>query len=184
MEKNLDFVKILSDKMRKHQFMLSYKGHVTQDITRSLLTLTERKISIDGVEVSTKKKIFNVMVECLQNISKHSEDKLDSDIDSLFMIGRVDDNYHIYSGNVILTENVNELTNKLMAVNVMNKEELSELYIRIIYEYQMSTKGTAGLGLIDIAKKSGNKLEYHFTKINEEKSYFTLKTTINNTQKK
>ncbi len=183
METNLNFVKLLSTKMREHQFMLSYKGHVTQEITKSLLNLTERKMDVDGVEISTKKKIFNIMVECLQNISKHTEEKNNPEFDALFMVGKQDEVYHIYSGNLVLNDNINELTNKLLAVNVMNKEELSELYKRLIAEYQMSSKGTAGLGLIDIAKKSGNKLEYDFKKVDETYSYFTLKTSVNQSQK-
>jgi len=42
----------------------------------------------------------------------------------------------------------------------------------------LSEKGGAGLGFIDIARKTGQKLVYSFLKIDEEKSFFVLTTTI------
>jgi Family of unknown function (DUF6272) len=178
MQPNLTFVKTLSSKMQEHKFMLSYRGNVSQEITKSLLALTERKLELDGTEISTKKKVFNVMLECLQNISKHSEESKNQR-NGLFMIGKTETQYIVYSGNSISNANVNDLTTKLAAVNDMSREELSELYKKLIVENRMSDKGTAGLGIIDIAKKSGNKLEYKFLSLNETHSYFTLKTFIN-----
>ena len=39
---------------------------------------------------------------------------------------------------------------------------------------KLSKKGGGGLGLIDIAKKSRNKLGYSFKEIDEDYSFFTL----------
>ena len=43
---------------------------------------------------------------------------------------------------------------------------------------EMSDKGGGGLGFIDIAKKSGEKLNYHIRKIDEKYSFFTLTVKI------
>jgi hypothetical protein len=173
---DLSYVKTLSSKMKNHNFMLSYRGAFTQDITKSILSITERKLDLDGTEVPVKKKVFNVMVECLQNICKHSE-KEDSK-SALFMIGKIGSQYVIYSGNVISNENVNELQNKLIAINSMSREELKSLYITLISSIKFSASGGAGLGLIDIAKKSGSTLDYDFFKIDDQNSFFTLRTSI------
>ena len=39
-------------------------------------------------------------------------------------------------------------------------------------------KGGAGLGFIDIARKTGNPLEYHFERIDKNNSFFLFKTTM------
>jgi hypothetical protein len=44
---------------------------------------------------------------------------------------------------------------------------------------QFSDKGGAGLGLIEMAKKTGNKLDYDFVQLDEEFSYFILSKTVN-----
>ena len=45
-------------------------------------------------------------------------------------------------------------------------------------EGRLSDRGGAGLGFIDIAKKTGEKLIYSFLKINEKRSFFVLTSTI------
>ena len=39
-------------------------------------------------------------------------------------------------------------------------------------------KGGAGLGIIDLARKSGNKLNYEFNKVSNEYSFFCLTITF------
>ena len=39
---------------------------------------------------------------------------------------------------------------------------------------EQAEKGGGGLGMIDIARKSGQKLNYHFTEIDETFSFFNL----------
>jgi hypothetical protein len=43
---------------------------------------------------------------------------------------------------------------------------------------EFSSKGGAGLGLIEMAKKTGNKLDYDFVKLDNEFSYFILSKTV------
>jgi len=178
--KDLRFVTQLRDKMKNHNFMLSYRGFFSQDITKALLSVTEKKLEQEGVDSNVKKKVFHVMVECLQNIAKHNDNQEDDiEADSLFMLGRSVDNYMIYSGNVVLQEKVTDLTNKLLAINAMSKEELKELYKMVILSGDgLSEKAGAGLGLIDIAKKSGSKLDFDFESINEKYTFFSLRTIV------
>ena len=43
---------------------------------------------------------------------------------------------------------------------------------------ELSNKGGAGLGLIDIARKTSKKIKYEFIPINARYSYFLLKVVI------
>ncbi len=158
--------------------MLSYRGSVSHDIIKSLLVLAEKKMEIDGTIISTKKKVFNIMFECLQNISKHT-DVSHKRQDGLFLIGKKENQYFIFSGNLVLNSKIDDLSSKLTKVNELNKEELSQLYKKLMIENKEADDNNAGMGIIDIARKSGNKLEFKFFQVNETQSYFTLKTTIN-----
>ncbi len=177
MEVDLDYVQFLSKKMRKEKFILSYRGNVSHEIIKSLLLLTEKKLEIDGTIVSTKKKVFNIMIECLQNISKHS-DSASNKKDGLFMIGKTETQYIVSSGNLISNSKIEDLTSRLSEVNELNKDELSDLYKKMILENRLNDKGNAGIGIIDMAKKSGGKLEYKFLTLSDQQSYFTLRTVI------
>jgi hypothetical protein len=62
----------------------------------------------------------------------------------------------------------------------LNPEELKEFYKQARLNSRISDVGGAGLGFIDMARKSENKLDYGIFTINsEEYNYFTLKATIN-----
>ncbi len=175
---SLGFVQNLRNQMKTHNFMLCYRGAFSQDITKAILSMTEKKLDLEGTDKSIKKKVFNVMVECLQNIAKHGDNAEVEDKEALFMIGRMGDEYVTYSGNLVRQDKVESLRSKLLAINTMDKDEIKDLYKTLIMAKGLSEKAGAGLGLIDIAKKSGNKLDFDFRDVNEQASFFSLKTLV------
>jgi hypothetical protein len=66
----------------------------------------------------------------------------------------------------------------LEEVNNLSPDELKEYYRQSLSETEFTEKGGAGLGIIEMARKSGHKLKYEFTKINNEYSFFSLTITI------
>ena len=59
-------------------------------------------------------------------------------------------------------------------VNSLTREELRRFYREILDNEQISDKGGADLGMIDMARKSGEKLSYNFEKIDNDLSFFDL----------
>jgi hypothetical protein len=82
--------------------------------------------------------------------------------------------YTIFTGNYILNENILGLKTRLDEVNSLTKEELKDYYKKVLNNGEMSLKGGGGLGMIDIARKTGEKLEYNFLEIDDKVSFFTL----------
>ena len=168
--------------MLKNKIILVYEGEFTQEITKSVLAMAERNLDSLGEESTIKRKVFNVMVECLQNIVKHSEDyiKEDKQINTaIFMIGKQEDSYVITSGNAIKDEEVDEIRQQLDQINGLDKNGLKSLYQNIIKSKSgLSSKGGAGLGFVAMARRSGQKLEYQFEDMGDKLSFFSLRTTI------
>ena len=94
------------------------------------------------------------------------------------MISKENGVFTIRTGNYIDFAKASELKERLQIINSMDKEGLREYYQTSLESSMISTKGTAGLGMIDIARKSGNKLDFEFLTINEETSFFCLNVTI------
>ena len=138
--------------------------------------MAERNMDSSGEESSIKRKVFNVMVECLQNICKHadSEELGPDEQGAVFMIGKDDGAYVIYSGNFIGNNHIAGLTKKLEHINSLDKDGLKAYYKDLIKSAEISEKGGAGLGFVDIARKSGSKLEYDFQKTNDQFSFFSF----------
>lgn len=171
--------------MLRQNLILVYEGEFTQEITKSVLAMAERNMDAFGEEAAVKRKVFNVMVECLQNICKHAE-AYDTENygknSAIFMIGKHNNEYVITSGNAVPKEKVEEITRRLEHINSLDKEGLKELYKEVIKHGELSAKGGAGLGFIDMARKSGHKLRYDFEPINDKLSFFSLRATISRTQ--
>lgn len=119
------------------------------------------------------------MVECLQNLARYGRQEAITRYDhSVFVISRQDDSYSISTGNYVGSGKVNSPANKLEAINSMDTDELKMLFKQIIQSSYASEGGGAGLGLIDIARKSGNKLNYQFFDVNDEFHFFVKKTNV------
>jgi hypothetical protein len=177
----LDFAYQLYRTMKTNEISLVYEGEVTQEITKTFTSLTEKSLAKSEESNAVQRKVFNVMVECLQNISKHADSMSEDDEDErrgIVMVSRGEESYNIITGNVVKNEKVKGLRANLEQVNSLDKEGLSTLYKTQMKEGRFSDKGGAGLGLIDIAKKTGNTLSYQFKELNEEVSFFILTSTI------
>ncbi|MFY7991132.1 MAG: SiaB family protein kinase [Fluviicola sp.] len=171
--------------MERENILLSFKGVVTSDLLTSVLSIMESKMDYMDESPKVKKKVFNVLVECLQNLYHHidgtEEDRNLERIEAksaLFMISKKDDHFMIQTGNYIDPESADELKSRLDLINNMDKDELKRYYQETLNNGSMSDKGTAGLGMIDIARKSGNKLEYQFLPISDNSRFFCLNIKI------
>ena len=170
------------DKMEQNNIMLSFKGDITSDLLTSILQIMEAKLDNFQEEPKVKKKVYNVLVECLQNLYHHmdeialgQEEKIRS---AIFMIGKIDGQYNIITGNYIKNENIQGLKKLLEDINILTKEELKEYYKEVLNNGEMSLKGGGGLGMIDIARKTGGKLNFDFTPVDVKYSFFSLNINI------
>jgi len=179
----MNYIYELHRTMMAQKLILVYEGDFTQETTKSILSMAERNLDSSGEDSSIKRKVFNVMVESLQNIVKHSSDhtlKAGSLVSksAIFMIAKNDDKYSILTGNPIEKEAVPKLTENLDLLNSKDKEGLKELYKDIIKNTQISEKGGAGLGFVDMARKSGEKLEFIFSEMDKDYDFFCLKVNV------
>ncbi len=173
--------------MLKQSLLLVYEGEFSQEITKAVLAMAERNMDSFGEQRKVKTKVFNVMVELLQNIFKHSQsyqEEIYGKNNAIFSLAKTDDYYFVLSGNPLFSSEVASLQERLEAINLFDSTGLKEEYKRIMKSKKgvgkdgLTDKGGAGLGFIDMARKSGNKIRFDFEKINDELSFFSLRMTI------
>lgn len=186
---SLNSIYELYQTMERDHAMISFKGEVTADLLNSVLQIMESKLGALEKSTRTRKKVYNVLVECLQNLYHHN-DGIGSFREpsqkenylaktSILIISNPNNYYEVKTGNFVSIEKAKELEAKIENINKLDKIQLREYYKTVLNEGQLSIKGTAGLGLIDIARKSGNKLEYSFLPIDENYKFFCLNVKIN-----
>lgn len=159
----------------------TYRGSFTTKITDTILSLTESNLQNDNVEKKIRKRVFFIIVEGLQNVTRHqSSDESDelAGYPGLFVVQYKPDGYYITTGNLIKTSHQNTIKEQIDKINDLDKNQLKKYSLEVLDEGEYSDKGGAGLGLIEIARKSGCKLIYDFESINEDFSFFYLHTKI------
>ena len=162
--------------------LFEYEGKVDKQVL--LNALGEIETILDKLDIGRqkKRKIVNIAIETLQNLQLHSFpfDGKGYDLPPLFVIAKDDTHITITIGNLIAVEERPVLEDKLKKINSLNDEEIKFLYGVIMKQtvVKFSTKGGAGLGLIDMKKKSGNALTYRFQEVDDQVSYFSLKISV------
>ena len=169
------------NKMNDDNVMLAFKGGITADLLSSLLQIAENKLDRETDKPKVKKKVFNVLVECFQNVYHHFDKPMDNEEISnsaILMVGKEDDFFVIMTGNFIEKDKVDSLREKIEFINSLDKEQLKHVYREVLNNDQISDKGGAGLGMIDIVRRSGQKIVFDFQPASEKYSYFSLQIRV------
>ena len=174
---DMDLTRRIREKMMSEQLMFVYRGVVTNENSVALLTLLEKEMENSEFGFIGRKKLFMFVLESLQNVTRHSEKEVYSDM-SLVVYSKAKNGYTVTTGNVLESDGVNALKGKLEQINKLDPEELRTFYRQVLNSTELSNKGGAGLGLIEMARKTGNKLDYDFLKLDSKYSYFVLSKTV------
>ena len=160
-----------------------YKGDITDTAIGLIIEQIEASLDQKQAPTRVRKKIIYMIIECLQNIYNYFKDRPYQKIlnDESCLDIKVDAySYTINVSNYITDESSQNIIKKIEHINSLSAEELHELYLKVLSSQQVSPSGGAGLGLIDIARKSGTKLSYFLTPNDNGDIYFTLQISILN----
>jgi hypothetical protein len=173
-------IEIIYDNIIANGINLVYIGKFNHNIVKMFSSMAEEDMNSVAVDIGTKKRVYHTMVEILQNMNKHSDEIADAGHvgRGLFMIGKKGNNYFIITSNKIKNSNVKSLKDSIEIINNSTLEELNDLYTSQLRYGKITEKGGAGLGLLDIARKTNKSLQYNFIALNKFYSYFILKVVI------
>lgn len=169
MEKNLQLIELLRKCFFEDKVCIFYRGQFDDMFTDKLISLAEYDF-----ESKAKKRISFLMSESFQNIVRHGNNELGTKTDSLFGIRAVSPFSHIFSSNPITEQDKLFLEERLTVINKLNKEELKVLYTKVLEEGAISEKGGAGLGLIEMAKKSQKPIQMAFKELEAHTYAFNM----------
>lgn len=174
----MDLTRKIRSLIREQRLMFVYRGIVTTENSVPLLMLLEKEMETSEFGFLGRKRLFMFVLESLQNVSRHSNGASHSGM-SLVIYSKINGGYTVTTANVISTSNTEELRRRLDEINRLQPGEVRNVYRQMLSNSEFSSKGGAGLGLIEMARKTGNKLDYDFLSLDGENSYFILSKTVN-----
>lgn len=169
-----------SSTLSQNNIILSYKGNLTQELCKNIIQLVEVKLERVETNKTLKRKVIRILVEVIQNLYHHFEDKkLQKRKGSIYISLRKENSeYIIVSGNPISKRNEVELRERMDFINKLTSHEIKINYRESLSNKLFSAKGGAGLGLLDMLRKSGGKVDYKFQTFNNDYSFFNLKVKV------
>jgi hypothetical protein len=171
---------LFTEPLTNSKLVLAYTGMITNELINSLLNILEKNLEKSGVPTKTRKRVFLVVIEALQNILRHADIDSHKEEDRLASIELVEneDFYRVFTRNLMLSDKVDGLGEKLSYLNSLDSLGIKELYRSVLTNNEISEKGGAGLGFIEIVRKTERKLEFVFLPEEGKYSCFTLMVDI------
>ncbi len=173
---HVGYISTLNKAIEKMGLTMVYEGKIDQEVIKSIAASVEKKMNEEKENMKFQRVIFHTLIELLQNISKYSDDEIKGK--GIIIVGKAMDKYYVSSGNVINNDKIPALTLLLESIHKLDLNQLKEQYDATISNGMFNKQGGAGLGLIDIVRKSKQKLQYNFETLNSIQSFYLVTATI------
>ncbi|MCG8336133.1 MAG: SiaB family protein kinase [Proteobacteria bacterium] len=175
----------LKNNLDENGIFLSFNGPISQDLMVELGDILKKQMEMADADTSTIVKVFSALVEQSQNIIRHSAERLpvnNDDKDKLMFgtiaVGYTENKYFVLGGNKIKKADESMLKKHLKRIQNLSKEELKKLYHKQRKEGRLEEGNAAGLGLIDLARKASEPIQYEFIHIDKKQTFFSIRSFI------
>lgn len=182
-------------KMNKRGIFWSFSGPVSRDLLAGTFDILKQKMRAEGAGGAVILRVFSTVSQISRNIISYSDEKspkskIPGDGGGLSIgiiaVGHEADHYFVMGGNMIKNENVENFCcnlEKLRKIGVaIAKGELRWKKIAILSRNHNGDDFPHGFrpgsGCFEMASKASEPIVFDFEKVDEKKSFFSLKLVI------
>jgi hypothetical protein len=172
----------LRDLFTRNRILLCFNGPISRSLIEEIGNALKNYLQADNAQPSAAMDVFGVYIEMTQNIRHYAMEQGYGEAESSATIIVARDPagaYLVQAGNV-----VEEADGHALVADVARLATLDKAALKAAYKEQLrrpreeSTSSGAGLGLIDIARKSSQALAARLTTLPDGKAFFSLKAVI------
>ncbi len=179
---DLASVHSLYDVLADDRFDLLYSGAFHDENTASLIALGEDAANSGGHERAHRQRLSFVMVEAYQNIVRHRA-KLSGAMDRsagrcLFMLRCKPAGDEVVAIDPIAENETGTLNEVLSRIGGSDLKQLKELFLDRLRDGTRTIRGGAGLGLIEMARRSGNGMRHNLLPLDHDHRLFVLQVMV------
>lgn len=163
----------------KSGIMLEYSGKLDCRIIDNLLMSLKKGKDFALLDKVTAKRVYSVIVECLENMMNHSySGAIGKENYPFISVSKLNRIVLIRTRNTVDTAQKEKLEKKLSHVNELEENELFRLYEHTINSEKKESNAGAGLGLIIIRLKSDGRIEYSFRPGKNDLHFIEMKISV------
>lgn len=171
----------IRDEFTREGVMICFNGAFAHSIIEEIGNALRRYLQEQEERKSSVLDVFAVYIEQAQNIRAYLARKQFREpeaANAIIVIARKGDRYIVSSGNIVEAGDQPGLAGRLEEIRGTDAAGLRRLFKERLRSDTRSPNGGAGMGLIEVAKRCAQPLEYAFHPVDAEHSFFCLTAVV------
>ncbi len=161
--------------------IIAFNGVMTQDAVVGLGEALRSELH-QSHPLSVVNKVFAIFIEMTQNVLHYSYSKSEFNGKSVgkgaaFVLAYAT-GYHIITANPVTNTQRVLIENRINSVNQLSPEEIKDIYLSRRRQLVEGDSKGAGLGFIDMIRRTGKPIRFKFEPIQEHLNLFYLSTNF------
>ncbi|UJJ30075.1 biofilm regulation protein kinase SiaB [Halopseudomonas maritima] len=172
----------MRERFDSQQIMLCFNGPISRSLIEEIGNALRNYLAADHAHPSAAMDVFAVYIEMTQNISHYTRSKgwNEQEAGATVVVSRNEQSRYIVSaGNLIESADGDSLVASIDQLAQLDKAGLKAAYKEQLRRPRDAERASgAGLGLIDIARKSSAPLQASLQPAADGRSFFSLRAVI------
>lgn len=169
----------------RKRIIFCYSGPMSQDLMVEIGNTLKSKMKQESFNRSVVAKTFAILVEQVQNIIRYSTEQtiletLDDKrlSNGIVAVGYENDSYFVSSGNMIHSKDKDKISLMINKINNMTPDEKKAFYKEVRKKEPIENSRGAGLGFIEMARKSEHPVDFDFIDVDNGFCFFSIRLNI------
>lgn len=172
----------MRDSHQQQRIMLCFNGPISRSLIEEIGNALRNYLNSEQATHSSAMDVFAIYIEMTQNIRHYARRRQYSERDATATIAVARDDegrYLVSAGNLVELEDGQELVTSIQALADLDKAELKQAYKRQLRQpREAATAHSAGLGLLDMSRKSSLPLAPRLEQLPDGRAFFSLTATV------
>lgn len=161
----------------RHRILVCFNGPISRSLIEEIGNALRNYLDAEQAKPTAAMDVFSVYIELTQNIRHYAAGRGYSDLESsaTVVVARDEDGrYLVLAGNLIEQPDGEALLRRIDALGAMDKAELKAAYKTQLRAPRENASSGAGLGLIEIARRSAAPLRATLSPAAGGRAFFSL----------
>ena len=171
-------MKELYERYEDRDVLYSYQGEISQKMVEVIVSEVKERMIKEEMLPKVISCVYSVLVEGIQNMVRYAYIQEGELKQGMVLVKKEKIGFRIILGNYIDKNQEANMIYQLEKLNFMTREELKDKLLQCRKGNALRENCSAGLGLMEIARRSMGKLQYQMLKRTSEYGIFLLEVVI------
>lgn len=161
--------------------LMCFNGPFSHSIIEEIGIAIRNYLAAENIARMAVQDVFGVYVEMTQNMRNYLTQKnipATEAGNATIVISKTGEAYVVTSGNVILQKDAEALRRRIDDINAMTPDELKKRLRQQLRADPVPGALGAGIGLMEMAKRTSGRLEYSIRELGGDYAFFTLSVRV------